>query len=142
MSRFTVNKAGVEALTSDRNGPVVLHLANLGREIEGQARRKVGVRSGALKATIRSELVKRSDGYRVHVTAGSSSVPYSDWHHDGTRPHVITPKRGKFLVFKGRGGQTIYARKVQHPGTKANPFLRDAATAVGLKVRRVNERRS
>ncbi len=34
-----------------------------------------------------------------------------------TSPHVIRPKRSKFLAFES-GGETIFARRVQHPGSK------------------------
>ncbi len=75
----------------------------------------------------------------------------------GTRPHLITPTRGKFLVFgegtysarttpgvlgsrqvgtglQGRGGvaRPIFARKVHHPGTKARGF--EGAVAKRLQV--------
>jgi hypothetical protein len=39
----------------------------------------------------------------------------------GTRPHLIAPRRGRFLVFR-RDGRLVLARRVWHPGTKANPF--------------------
>jgi hypothetical protein len=44
----------------------------------------------------------------------------------GTRPHPIEPRRGRFLVFR-RYGRLVLARRVWHPGTKANPFPRRAA---------------
>lgn len=135
MTTVRINPAGVRQLTTQRNGPVQLHMANIGRQIEGEARRRVGVKSGALKRTIGSRLTPTADGFRVEIFAGSPDVPYADFHHDGTKPHVILPKRGRFLVFE-KGGKTIFARKVNHPGTKPNPFLVEAARAVGLTVRR------
>lgn len=43
--------------------------------------------------------------------------------HDGSKPHEIRPRpptrRLKFKV----GGKTIYAVKVNHPGTQPDPFL-------------------
>ncbi|WP_327415386.1 hypothetical protein [Streptomyces sp. NBC_01233] len=44
---------------------------------------------------------------------------------DGTRPHVIRPRRAKALRFD-MGGRTVFAKKVNHPGTRANNFLGDA----------------
>lgn len=51
----------------------------------------------------------------------------------GSKPHVITPKRGRFLYFRagkpGRGhrvGDLIRARRVNHPGTQARYPMRDA----------------
>ncbi|MDX3237209.1 hypothetical protein PV392_16325 [Streptomyces sp. ME03-5709C] len=44
---------------------------------------------------------------------------------DGTRPHLIRPRRAKALRFEV-GGRTVYAKLVRHPGTRANNFLRRA----------------
>lgn len=42
----------------------------------------------------------------------------------GTKAHVITPKKGKYLVFTPKGGgNKVFARIVHHPGTKPNDFL-------------------
>ena len=52
----------------------------------------------------------------------------------GTRPHDIVPRTKKVLRFaiggnatlSGRprtGGQVVFARRVRHPGTKAQPFM-------------------
>ena len=68
------------------------------------------------------------------------------WHaldEEGTRPHIIRPKRAKALRFqKGRympktnpggkfrgpgkviGGKTVFAKQVHHPGTKPRHFTR------------------
>lgn len=42
----------------------------------------------------------------------------------GTRPHVIRPKNKKALAFKS-GGKEIVVKVVHHPGTRANPFIRE-----------------
>jgi len=47
----------------------------------------------------------------------------------GTRPHPIDPVNGQFLVFP-KDGVTWFATHVEHPGTKANPFLIKAAKEV------------
>jgi hypothetical protein len=57
---------------------------------------------------------------------------------NGTRPHVITPRR-EFSSRRGKngrrrravlrfevGGEVLYRRRVFHPGTRANPFLQRA----------------
>jgi hypothetical protein len=71
----------------------------------------------------------------------------------GTRPHEIRPKLGgsfqgparpgqgrsrraegrKFLAFQV-GGQTVFARKVNHPGTRPDPYLDAAAEAAGEEL--------
>lgn len=65
----------------------------------------------------------------VKATAG-----YAAYVELGTRPHVIRARPGHVLAWpaKGqarlsgsarRGAQMIFARKVNHPGTKPYPFL-------------------
>ena len=44
----------------------------------------------------------------------------------GTKPHDITPKKFRALVFKGRNG-TVFARKVHHRGMAARPFRKRMA---------------
>ncbi|MET7809746.1 hypothetical protein ABZT26_02665 [Streptomyces sp. NPDC005395] len=41
---------------------------------------------------------------------------------DGTRPHVIRPRRVQALRFPYRG-RTVFAAVVHHPGTRANNFM-------------------
>lgn len=41
----------------------------------------------------------------------------------GTLPHVIMPKNKKALAFKS-GGKTIITKRVNHPGTRPNNFIR------------------
>ncbi|MEU1852941.1 hypothetical protein ABZ499_27660 [Streptomyces sp. NPDC019990] len=41
---------------------------------------------------------------------------------DGTRPHIIRPRRRKALRFDA-GGETVFAAYARHPGTRPNNFL-------------------
>ena len=41
---------------------------------------------------------------------------------DGTRPHIIRPRRARALRFD-LGGRTVFAAVVHHPGTRPNNFL-------------------
>jgi hypothetical protein len=44
---------------------------------------------------------------------------------DGTRPHLIRPRRARALRFEV-GGDVVYTKLVRHPGTRPNPFLQRA----------------
>jgi HK97 gp10 family phage protein len=44
----------------------------------------------------------------------------------GSKAHTIVPKGKRFLAFKGRDGRMIFARKVNHPGSKPYPYMRPA----------------
>lgn len=54
-----------------------------------------------------------------------SSNPHTVLVHNGSRPHLIRPRRGRYLRFEV-GGRVVYAKLVRHPGFKGNPFLHDA----------------
>jgi hypothetical protein len=45
-------------------------------------------------------------------------------HHQGTRPHIIVPRRAQTLRFYSRG-RIVYSKLVHHPGTKPNRYLTD-----------------
>ena len=109
---FRANQAGLRRLLHDASGPVVLHVANKGRQVEGEARRRVPVVSGRLRGTIGSQIgpARTGPGHGVVVFASS---PYASWSHEGRR-------------FDPRSGRKIFVR------VGPRPFLRDALAAVGL----------
>lgn len=84
------------------------------------AKPMVPVRTGRLRKSIRRA---EASTRRATVTAHQSAF-YVD---EGTKPHDIGAKRGGALVFKGRGGRTIFAKRVHHRGSKAQPFRAKAA---------------
>lgn len=73
---------------------------------------------------------------------------YGKFIEYGTKPHVIKPKKGKFLVFQiarmARGGKAkttgkaksglIFARSVRHPGTKPRPFFAPAVRSTRVEL--------
>jgi hypothetical protein len=65
---------------------------------------------------------------RVEVTA-----KYATMVHDGTRPHVIRPRRKKALRFLWKKkGRWVVLKKVNHPGTKARPWLWRALVEISV----------
>ncbi|MFZ3032258.1 MAG: HK97-gp10 family putative phage morphogenesis protein [Candidatus Moraniibacteriota bacterium] len=54
----------------------------------------------------------------------TSKAPYSIFVEEGTSPHTIEVKNKRVLANK-RTGQ-FFGKKVNHPGTRANPFMRRA----------------
>lgn len=63
------------------------------------------------------------EGSKIKVI---STNPHTLLVHNGSRPHVIRPRRrGGYLRFVV-DGRVVYARMVNHPGYKGNPFLTDA----------------
>lgn len=108
-------------------GPVDVYTKGKAGQIAGKARQIVPVRTGTLRNSIKVQQARDlkgrySVGYDVEANA-----KYAAFVHEGTRPHVIVGN--PLLVFQV-GGATVFARRVNHPGTKANPFLLRATQAV------------
>jgi hypothetical protein len=49
----------------------------------------------------------------------TADTPYARFVAEGTRAHVIRPRARKALRFQ-MGGRTVFARRVNHPGTRPN----------------------
>lgn len=78
---------------------------------------------------LRRSLGIRVVGDRVIIGPDAELAPYAAYVEFGTRPHEIRPKKeGGVLVFRSQG-RLVYARVVQHPGTKAQPFIRESFDA-------------
>ncbi len=74
--------------------------------------------------------IKGSNRNQVLEVRQGARTPGGDFYggfvRGGTRPHEILPvKSGGVLVFK-IGSRTIFAKKVDHPGTKPNPYHKRA----------------
>lgn len=102
-----------------------------------RASERVPRRTGNLARTIRVAEVDEAR-QSVRVTAGGTRlVGYAADVEFGTRPHVIVPRTRKALAWGGarrlsgslrRGSKaTNFARRVNHPGTRARPYLRPGA---------------
>jgi HK97 gp10 family phage protein len=96
-------------------------------EADAKARCPVGDPPKHLRDAIRSEVNEEKKIGRVIV--GSKRGKYSGAHaymvEFGTAPHEITVgKEKRTLAIPAR--QVILGRKVQHPGTSAQPFMRPA----------------
>lgn len=107
--------------------------ASLTRLIANQARADVPVRTGALGRSV-MEMPQTVAPFRVtggvQAGGGAEDVDYAAAVHEGSRPHVIRPRRpGGVLRFEV-GGQVLFRRSVRHPGMKARPFLRNAGERI------------
>lgn len=115
------NEPVLERMLNSPEGDVGIYLARRGRLIVLAAKKQVGVDTGQLRESIHMRHLY--DGRGQFLLIGSNEK-YALAHHEGTRPHVITPSRAQTLKFT-RGAQVIYAKRVYHPGTKANRYLTD-----------------
>lgn len=122
MARVIYYPQALDRLLNHRDGAVGQYLKSKGNEILISARSRVGVRTGALRASLHMRHMRDPRGQQLWI---GSKLNYALAHHEGTKPHVITPKSAKMLRFVSRG-QIVYAHSVNHPGTKANKYLADA----------------
>ncbi len=100
-------------------GEVGKHLRMIGLEILIGARAMVGVRTGRLRRSLHMKQGRRSR-YQ-YITVGSN-MNYAYMHHEGTSRHQIRAREGRIMRFNV-GGRVVYARKVNHPGTKPRKYL-------------------
>lgn len=121
MARVIFYDRAMDRLLDDPNGPTGRVLKRKGGYVLKAAKRQVGVRTGALRSSIHMRHLRDTRGQYVKI---GSSLRYAKAHHEGTRPHVITPDRAQTLKFVSRG-TLVFAHAVNHPGTKANKYLSD-----------------
>jgi hypothetical protein len=130
------------------NGSVADAVADFQRAFQSEFRPFARVTTADLKSFIEAEtpvktgLLRRS----FYVKRGASTGPevsysvlnrqdYAPWvewdtgrHRPGGQYIIITPKRAKYLKFRGRTGETVYTKLVKHPGSAgAHMFAKGAA---------------
>ncbi len=132
---FTPNIPGFTGLTRRPSGAVGRDLARRAALVEAAAKQQVPigrVRGGPgtkrtagrnLRDTIRTRIAYTA--WQPPVAYVGSDHPIALIHHEGSRPHLILPRKpGGVLVFYPRGQSTpVFARRVNHPGTKPNHYL-------------------
>jgi hypothetical protein len=121
MTTVVIRKAELNFMLDNPSGDVGRYLAKKGRIVQAAAKAQVGVRTGALRASIHMRHLRDSRGQFVKI---GSSLNYALLHHEGSKPHLIVPNRATILRFVNRG-RVVYAHAVMHPGTKANRYLTD-----------------
>ena len=82
--------------------------------IERNAKSSASVKTGHLRRSIST---KMGD---MEATIHTSNLKYAPMVEFGTRPHIIRAKNKKALYWKGA---THPVKKVNHPGSKAKPYL-------------------
>jgi len=88
---------------------------NAGKIILATEKSEVPIRTGTLRRSITMD-------YRPISVSIYPTVKYALPVHEGTQPHVIVPVKKQALVFK-KGGKMVFARRINHPGTKPNRFV-------------------
>jgi hypothetical protein len=143
-SSLVYSPAALEEYVRSPSGPVFQFMMRGADRVVAAARNQIRlghVRGGGAAAlshgsqvthlNLRDTIVKRviSVGGLPVIKVGSDS-DHALFVHDGTKPHIIRPKKpGGVLVFPGATAAgpngLVFARIVHHPGTKPNRYLTD-----------------
>ena len=79
-------------------------------------------RTGALQRATKVRTIRTRRGRLLRV---SNPKRYARAIDGGARPHVIVARPGKKLAFRGRDGNMVFRKRVNHPGNRAYRFLRN-----------------
>ena len=135
-SRFKAVKNALTLHRSELDNKLRRLMDDLVDIAERWVRREAPHKTGRLKSATRHE----GSGDRRRVFVSKTVAPYFDYVVDGTRPHVIKPKNKQALFWPGAGHPW---KSVQHPGTKANPYIdkafRNMLPNVDKKIQNLQE---
>lgn len=124
----------LQQLLTSSAGAIAKDLFRRGVKVQNQAKKNLErsprrIDTGTLRSDIHVELL--SMGGKPVVRVGFN-VFYGIYVHDGTGIYgpkgvPIRPKTAKFLSWKSKKGNRVFARQVL--GMRPNPFLKDAVSA-------------
>lgn len=100
----------------------VRYMDEAGPLVRGRLKEEAPVKTGRLRRSIRYSRRTTPNLVRGEFKA---HTPYAGFVVDGTGPHVISARAARALHWTS-GGEDRFALRVNHPGTKANPFARRA----------------
>lgn len=121
---FALDRGRIQRMLRLPGGMVYRNMERRVRRVEAEAIRRA---PGSMKQGIRVRIERGPGGeFRGRVT---STHPATIFVVNDTRPHMIFPRRPGGVLRFTVGGRVVYARFVNHPGTKAQPFLQEAIRA-------------
>jgi len=139
---------------------LIQRLESLPKAVQAALRVKVTALSLKLEAKVKRDKLNgqvlnritgrlaRSISHKVDVDAhsvygrvfSSGDVKYAAIHEFGgtTAPHIIYPKKALALSFVNSGGEQVFARQVNHPGSKMpeRSFLRSSLREMSAQISR------
>jgi hypothetical protein len=133
VARIVFNDAALQQLLDSPEGPVAADLLRRAVNVESQAKLNATgqnggprVQTGRLRASIRHQLDRDGRGLVARI---GSNVEYARYVEEGTEPHRIVPVNKKALHWKGAPHPVL---AVNHPGSRARPYLSTALVAARL----------
>ena len=134
-AQLVIDNAQMRAVLTGKNSAAVQLVQRAQRQTLTRAKITSPVDSGALRNSHVAEPIKVSgDKVTTEISVeGGAKQDYAMYVHEGTKPHVIKPRRKKVLSWKGPEGR-VFATAVNHPGTEPRPWLRNALQATAPKL--------
>ena len=115
IDKFVIDLKGT---SEDIRSDIQKVLKKSGFNIEARAKRNItnngSIKTGHLRRGI------TTDVGNMEVTVHTSNIKYARGVEEGTRSHIIRPKNKKALYWKGAKHPV---KQVNHPGSKAKPYL-------------------
>lgn len=125
--KVSVSTAGIDearrAMLRVANLPGVA-LARTAENVEEFVEGEAGKHSK--KGDLVASIYLRRTGESYEIGHDIQRAPHAVFVHWGARPHKIEPKNKKALRWAG-GGVFFFAKRINHPGNKADPWMVRAA---------------
>lgn len=127
------------ALTPAQGAANLARLANEVANPSGLMEKVLLIAEGSIKKAtpVKQGTTRRSLTHKVDSPLSGRVGTNVEWGralNDGSRPHIITPKKAKVLAFPGAGGM-VFAKRVRHPGTRATHFMEHGVEDAKPRIR-------
>ena|SRR5690625_5053246 len=134
-AQLVIDNAQMRAVLTGKSSAAVQLVQKAQRQTLTRAKITSPVDSGMLRNSHVAEPIKVSgDKVTTEISVeGGAKQDYAMYVHEGTKPHVIKPRRKKALSWKGPEGR-VFATAVNHPGTEPRPWLRNALQSTAPKL--------
>ena len=99
------------------------YMRDLALDAITEQKKRSSVKTGNLRRSIH---LGRVTSTSAETIAGANYAAYVEF---GTRAHEIRPRTKKVLRWKDGSGNVRFARRVQHPGTRKQPYMIPGAEA-------------
>ncbi|MFI7430738.1 hypothetical protein ACIBPB_27460 [Micromonospora sp. NPDC049836] len=122
-TRLDLFAGEMRQLLTGSTGQVVSFIRSVTRKVRTRAVLTCPVDTGRLRSAHREEVGVRAGQVYGFV---ENEVEYAAAVHDGTGAHLIRPRRAGGMLRFETGGQVVFTSLVRHPGTRPQPWLREA----------------